>query len=160
MSLEQIALVASILSSVAVIMTLVFVGIQLKQNAAVNRMAASLTGVQLLSQNFGRVMENPDLADLVAGGEDKSEWTAGQRLRASNFLSVSMRHFEVLHTHQRYGIHEEELWLATEARLRESLSNQTVKDWWKLNRHVYAKSFATHVDVIIAELKSETSVSE
>ena len=154
MSLEQIATIASIISSVAVVLTLIFVGLQIKHNSRVNRLAASLSGAQLLSQNLGRVMEHPDLAELIVAGNDDDKWSPADRLRVTNFLSVSMRHYEILHAHRRYGIYEEDLWLGTEARLKESLANAAIRTWWQENRHFYAGSFAAYVDEIIAGMKA------
>lgn len=156
MALEQIATIAEIIASVAVVITLVFVGLQVKHNSHVNRLSASLAGAQLLSQNLGRVMENPDLAALLIGRFEDEEQSAVDRLRLSNFLAISMRHFEILHAHRRYGIHEEELWQGTEARLRGSLQNPNIQAWWKDNKNFYATSFGDFVDGIIAGLEPST----
>ncbi|MEE9381667.1 MAG: hypothetical protein V3V03_09690 [Hyphomonadaceae bacterium] len=156
MALEQVATIAEIMASIAVVITLVFVGLQVKHNSHVNRLSASLAGAQLLSQNLGRVMENPDLAALLIGRTAGEEQTPVDHLRLSNFLSISMRHFEILHAHRRYGIHEEELWQGTEARLRGSLDNPIVQAWWKDNKNFYATSFGEFVDGIIGGMKNET----
>ena len=160
MTLDQIGTIADIMASLAVVGTLVFVGLQVKHNSHVNRLAASLAGAQLLSQNLGRVMENPDIAALLIGRRDNEEQSDVDRLRLSNFLAVSMRHFEVLHAHRRYGIHEEDLWQGTEARLRQSLANPIIQEWWDENRPLYARSFGEFVDCLIAECQAETPVSD
>ena len=157
--LDTIATIANILASAAVVLTLVFIGIQLKQNAELTRMAAAQTSAQLLSTNLGRIIENPDLAELITKDGAPDSWTRPERLRVSNFLSASFRHYEVLHTHRRFGVFEEELWGGTEARLRDSLDSAAIRDWWADSKAFYAKSFVTYVDEIVAEWEAIEAIA-
>ena len=115
-------------------------------------MAAAQTSAQMLSQNFGRVIEFADLAEILTRDDEIENFTSAERLRVSNFMSASFRHYEVLHTHRRYGIFEEELWLGAEARLREQLSDPLIRDWFQDCKHFYARSFTAYVDGLIAEI--------
>lgn len=90
--LNTIATIANIFASAAVVLTLVFIGIQLKQNAELTRMAAAQTSAQLLSTNLGRIIEHADLAELFTKEGIPDCWTPTERLRATNFLSASFRH--------------------------------------------------------------------
>ncbi|KJS39907.1 MAG: hypothetical protein VR74_00280 [Hyphomonas sp. BRH_c22] len=153
MNLDTVATIANIMASGAVVLTLVFIGLQLRQNAHLTRMAAAQTSAQLLSANLGRIAESAELAELVVREKGRESWTPAEFLRVSNFLSISFRHFEVLHTHRRYGIFEDELWEGSEARLRESLSNPGIREWWVECRPLYARSFVKYVDRLAAELE-------
>jgi len=158
-SLEQLASIASIIASGAVVISLIFIGLQLRQNAHLTRMAAAQTSAQLLSQNFGRVIEHADLAELLSRDLIANPWTAAEQLRASNFMSVSFRHYEVLHLHRRYGIFEEELWVGSEARLKEALATPAIRIWWEDCKSYYAGSFITYVDSLIAEIVAAEAIS-
>ncbi|MEZ5998522.1 MAG: hypothetical protein R3B98_07500 [Hyphomonas sp.] len=153
-TLETVATLADILASCAVVISLIFIGFQLKQNAELTRMAAAQTSAQLLSTNLGRIIENGDLAELITKEGAPDAWNRAERLRVTNFLSASFRHFEVLHTHRRFGVFEEELWVGTEARLRDSLSTPAIREWWQESKPFYAKSFATYVDKVAAEMEA------
>lgn len=156
--LDTIATIANIFASAAVVLTLVFIGIQLKQNAELTRMAAAQTSAELLSMNLGRIIESSDLADLITKDGAPDCWSRAERLRVTNFLSASFRHYEVLHTHRRFGVFEEELWGGTEARLRDSLESAAIRDWWQESKPFYAKSFVTYVDKIAAEMEALENV--
>jgi hypothetical protein len=108
-NLDTVATIANIMASGAVVLTLVFIGLQLRQNAHLTRMAAAQTSAQLLSSNFGRIAESAELAELITRENGRDSWTRAEFLRVSNFLSISFRHFEVLHTHRRFGVFEDEL---------------------------------------------------
>lgn len=157
--LDTIATIANILASAAVVLTLVFIGIQLKQNSELTRMAAAQTSAQMMSTNLGRIIESPDLAELITREGAPESWSRPERLRATNFLSASFRHYEVLHTHRRFGVFEEELWGGTEARLRDNLDSAAIRDWWKESKPFYAKSFVAYVDEIVAEWEAIEAIA-
>ena len=157
--LTTIATIANIFASAAVVLTLVFIGIQLKQNAELTRMAAAQTSAQMMSTNLGRIIEHADLAELFTRDGIPETWTPTERLRATNFLSASFRHYEVLHTHRRFGVFEEELWGGTEARLRDSLDSVGVRMWWQDSKPFYAKSFVAFVDEIVAEWEAIEAIA-
>ena len=159
MTLDQIANISNIAASLAVVLSLVFIGLQLRQNAHLTRMAAAQTSAQLLSENLGRVIENPELAELLSqtGNLDVDTLTPTQMLILSNFLSISFRHYEVLHIHRRYGIFEEELWQGSVSRLRSHLDSPGIRGWWRSTRHVYSVSFAAFVDQLCTECEAGKS---
>lgn len=149
MSLEQIALISSIISSVAVIASLIFVGIQLKQNSLATRMMTAQINTQIMIENFGRVIDNPDIAAIFAGERKGEEVTPGDILRIGNVFGATFRHFEMLHMHQRHGIHELEMWQASEARVEERIVNPIIRGWWESSRNSYGPSFTSYIDAKI-----------
>lgn len=150
MSLEQIALVASIISSLAVIASLIFVGIQLRQNSLATRIMTAQINTQIMIENFGRVIDHPDIAAILGGERTPDEVTAGEAVRIGNVFAATFRHFEMLHMHQRYGIHERDMWEASEARLQERIENAIIRGWWASSKSSYGASFTQFVDAKIA----------
>ena len=155
MTLEQAAQIASIVASLAVVISLVFISRQLKQNTDLTRMQTAQNSAELLSMNYGRVVESAELAELLTRGSDISQYSDAELLRVRNFFAAMFRYYEVLHTHQRFGNFEEELWKGAEARLRDSMSSLPIRRLWALNRKTYAPTFAAFVDQVCAELEAE-----
>lgn len=151
MSLELIATLSSIIASLAVIASLIFVGIQLKQSSLATRMMTAQINTQIMIENFGRVIAHQDLAAIFAGETAPEEISPGQRLRIGNVLGATFRHLEMLHMHQRYGIHEQEMWQSSEARLDERISNPFIRSWWQSSKKSYAPSFVLYVDARIID---------
>jgi len=146
MSLEQIALIASIISSLAVIASLIFVGIQLRQNSLATRMMTAQINTQMMIENFGRVIDHPDIAAIFSGERAADTVTPSEALRIGNMFGATFRHFEMLHMHQRYGIHELEMWQASEARVQERIVNPIIRGWWETSRSSYGPSFVAYID--------------
>ena len=150
MSLDQLATLSSIVASLAVIASLIFVGIQLKQSSLATRMMTAQINTQIMIDNFGRVIDHADIAAIFAGEILSEDITPGQKLRIGNVFASTFRHLEMLHMHQRYGIHEKEMWQSSEARLGERISNPFIRSWWQASKQSYAPSFVTYVDARIA----------
>lgn len=160
MQLENIALIADIIQAVAVVATLIFVGVQVRYRTRIARMTAAQNSAQLLAQNLGRVTDSPDLAELLSGGRgDLEDFTDAERLRVSNFVATGFRHLEVLHAHRRYDIFEEELWQGAAGRLRRMLANPRIRDWWEDSKEIYAASFGHHVDAEIEKINADEAVA-
>jgi len=96
------------------------------------------------------VIDHPDIAAIFAGEISPDDITPSQRLRIGNVFASTFRHMEMLHMHQRYGIHEQEMWQASEARLGERIPNAIIRTWWESSKQSYAPSFVTYVDDRIA----------
>ena len=150
MSLELVATVSSIIASLAVIASLVFVGIQLRQSSLATRMMTAQINTQIMIDNFGSLIDHPDIAAIFAGERDPDNITPGERLRIGNVFASTFRHMEMLHMHQRYGIHEKEMWEASEARLQERIQIAIIRSWWEASKKSYAPSFVAYVDDRIA----------
>lgn len=146
MSLELIATISSIIASLAVIASLVFVGIQLRQSGLATRMMTAQINTQIMIENFGRVIDHADIAAVFAGEIPPEETSPSLRLRIGNVFASTFRHMEMLHMHQRYGIHEREMWLASEERLEERIENPIIRSWWLSSKRSYAPSFVAYVD--------------
>lgn len=150
MTLDQIATLSTIISSLAVIASLLFVGIQLRQSGLATRMMTAQINTQIMIENFGRLIDHPDIAAIFAGERQPDDITPGDKLRIGNMFATTFRHMEMLHMHQRYGIHEQEMWQASEARLNERIPNAIIRAWWDTSKQSYAPSFVTYVDGQIA----------
>lgn len=154
MELEHVALVADVVQAIAVVATLIFVGLQVQHNTRIARMTAAQNSVALLAQNMGRVTESPDLARLLSGESGEFEsLSEAERLRVSNFIATAFRHLEVLHAHRRYDIYEEELWHGAANRLRNMLENPRIRAWWDGVQESYASSFQAFVTAEIETIK-------
>lgn len=157
MTLNDVYLFSSIVSSFAVVASLVFVGLQMRQNTRATRMAAAQSGLELLADNLGRVITTPDLADLLSRDDGAESYSDAEFLRVSNFLSTAFRQFELLFIHKQYGLYEQELWHGTEARLKQFIDNPAVQRWWQENRTFYAPGFMAYADRLAAVAPAPTA---
>jgi len=151
MSLEAIANIASIIASIAVVLTLIFIALQMRQTLQVTKMSAAQSATALLSQNYGRIIEFPEMAELFIRLRNEEELSEAEQMRVSNFAAIQFRYFEMLHAHVRAGIFDDDLWAGALVRLHETLDIPRIRTWWDGNRTSYAPSFIERVDKVYAE---------
>ena len=151
LKLSEYALIAEIISAFAIILSLVFVGFQLKDNAAATRSStANATTASMsswyagmgqsdqVSANFLNAMENPE-------GQTREQW----------FQFVMNFHAFMLNVQNSYYLVEEG---TLDLEIRDSLTAviTAVKDlpgfrlYWKQRRAIFFPEFQIYIDSIIA----------
>ena len=115
MKLERWALIAEIVGGVAIVLSLIFVGLQVRQSAeqtALNTDAIRADAIQSLvdqiSLQHTLMLENPQLAELrtriFRGGDFNSDM---ERDQLDNFFRLSFRHGELAYRMYELGIIDE-----------------------------------------------------
>lgn len=158
--METVATLTGILASLAVIPSLIFVGVQMRQSGLATRMMTAQINTQIMIENFNTLIDHPDLAAIFAGERPRENISPGERIRIGNVFASTFRHMEMLHMHQRYGVHEKEMWEASEARLEERITNPVIRAWWATSKQSYSPSFVAFVDARIYELLKENPIDE
>lgn len=111
-NLEELAYLAEVVASVALVLSLIYVSIQVRQSNISTRLAA----VRAVQASIGSLEENfisdPGLADLLHCGmtgaiEDLPD---RDRIRLSVFYRHSLRTFQSAHYHYRKGALEKSIW--------------------------------------------------
>lgn len=130
MKLKEIALIAEILTAIAVVISLIFVGIQVKHSAeetARNTRVVETNAYQNLVEQYNTITlasaTNPQLAELLARGEPDSPQE--RRQLDSLFLSY-FRHGELAFLQFENGLIEEESAVIMTRPVRSLIANNEV----------------------------------
>ena len=113
MSLEQASLVAQIISAVAIIGSLIFVGVQLRQATSAMRNSSSQAHSAIYTGLVSTIIENADFASI---------WRRG--LADPSTL-------------------DDEHWQNIDAQVRNFASQPGVQAWWKARRDWHSGAFRT-----------------
>ena len=152
MNWEAIGAVAAIASSAAVILSLIYLAVQIRQNTRATRASTYQSVVMHGGAMLRTIMESPDLAELVVKATwSEEELTAGETMRFASFASSVFRYFDSLHYHARSGTIEQGQWVGFDAFLREVLESKRLVEWWEEHKHVFDAEFISYVDEILAE---------
>lgn len=142
MSLEQASLLAQIASAVAVIASLLFVGIQLRQaiktvrastSQAHSAMYHSINASIIEDAGFARIWREL-LADADAGNSD-------ERVRFVAFVSSVFRFYESSRVQWLRGQLDQEHWQTIERQAISYAAQPGIKAWWTLRRHWHSDEF-------------------
>ena len=136
MSLSDLAALGTLISGLAVLASLIFVGFQLKQNTAAVRAAASQAHSQNWQQITVPVVESGDFARIWRLGLDDIEsLTNDERVRFYAFAGATLRFFEGARLQWRHGQLDREHWHNVEQTAIDLAATSGFKAYWAARSH-------------------------
>jgi hypothetical protein len=130
MSLEEIALVAEIVGAVAVIATLFYLAVQIRQNSRVVRSDFREKRTSSAQTMLLKLADEADLFQKIGSGDELSET---EQLRVDLLLRASYRGWESSVHHYKNGFLDEDEFLGFRASIRQFTQNKFHRDFW--NKH-------------------------
>jgi hypothetical protein len=133
--LRMWALIAEIIAAVAVVVSLMFVGLQLAQANALARDEARQNQIKSVGDISRMVVENPQLADIIARASAGETLSRADQVTATSYMTFAERTWEALYYQYLDGKIDAELWEAhrIQARVQQALPlNRAVWEQRKL----------------------------
>jgi hypothetical protein len=164
LKLERWALIAEILSAVAVVVSLIFVGLQVRQGAdetALNTKAIQTSAYQDLSAQISNLnvvlIENPELIELIErarGGEEIS--SAIETRQVSSFFLNVFRHGEMAYVQYENGLIDEPSMVAMLSPVQFVLNFEYGRGVWAAaaGREGLNPRFISYVNELVADRAS------
>ena len=150
MQLQDLANLAASVSSVAVILSLIYLAIQVRQNTASIRTETFARALERVSAMQSVLFENGDLARLQAQGVlDPSKLTREERLQLTWWLSEAFGAFEFMFHQAETGALPDEVWNRWSATAAWWVSFPGVQAWWHARPTPFSPSFTAFVDTLI-----------
>ncbi len=139
---------AEIFGAIAVVVSLVYVGLQLEQNTQAVR---SQTAQQVLDAYSGgqlAVLASPVIAELLVKAEKAEELTPAEALQLDGWVHFMLGNWENAFRNRRNGLLEEELWVSWDAYYRYNFAFGYFRDAWVNNplENGYTASFMRYVN--------------
>ena len=148
--LDRFHKMAEIVASIAIVASLIFVGIQVSQNTT----ATSSQTHQFLLQDETRTSEllitHPEVAALVLTGETNPEHLS--EIEWARFSQFAMRRFgtwEAAHMNFEDGLVEPDMMEAWNAYFPLLLNKPGYRAFWQERRLTYYTGFRTHVETVL-----------
>lgn len=137
---------------VAVVVGLVFVGMELRQNTNIERITATQTLAAQYADALVVMAEEGEAACVYALGiNGLSNLDGAERLRFFVILFRIFRAAEQLHYYSLEGMVEPRIWRSFERQVREVVSLPGVQEWWAVRRDWFSDRFQEFMDATIAE---------
>jgi hypothetical protein len=142
MSLEQWSYLAQIIGAIAVVASLVFVGVQLRQNTKAILTQTSQTHSALYHSIIAGLSENGEVARIWRVGLlDFQSLSPDDRVRFLAFVSTLFRYYEASHVQSQRGLLDADHWRTIEQQVTDLACQPGVKAWWQLRRHWHSRAF-------------------
>lgn len=152
MTLEQWSFAAQIISAIAVIASLIFVGLQLQHAASAIRLSSSQAHSALYIELVRSVVENAEFSQIwtaaltdPAGVKDE-EWA-----RFVSFTGAFFRLYEASRVQWKNRQLDEEHWRTIERQAADFRQYPGVQKAWNLRSHWYSAEFRNWFEELTAE---------
>ena len=150
--LEQIYFIGQTISAIAVVLSLIYVGLQIKQNTTATQTASSQAYISDILDIGGIINSSPNLADVLhKGARGLSSLEGGDLIRFMSYTDIVFITYQSLHLQWQKGTLDKTL-LDIQKQINAGLlQHEGHQDWWKLRRHWFNPEFQNYIDEIIAE---------
>jgi hypothetical protein len=150
MPLDQIANIAEILAAALVIVSLLYVGLQVKQNTAATHAAATQAVVGAINEVVGSINDSDKLADILhQGANGLSALKDGDLIRFMAFNDQAFLSFQSQYLQWKDGTLDERLWLTQQQAASDLLSQAGQHEWWAARRHWFFPEFQDYLDNLV-----------
>ena len=153
MSWEAISAIGQVLGSIGVILSLLYLATQVRQNHRASTVSAKLVSTQLLSEFINDFIKDPALMDLWLRGRHSYDGLGDmERLRFANMCLKAFWFYSTAEFQLRQGTLQEDDWAEFYAVIRYWLDGEGVRTWWeRIGRTRFGKNFVRFVDREIGE---------
>jgi len=161
MNWEAIGAVGEILGAAGVIISLLYLAVQIRGDARAKRAAAIHQQIQAPADVLLTLATNPEVAELYLRGIRDFHSLKGAELpRFSSLLGHMFRLFEDEFLQWTEGDLDPRVWHGLEAPIDDILPFPGVQAWWKTRSHWYNEQFQSFIENNLSEQRAPTMYGE
>ena len=152
MSLTDLTSLASLVSSVAVLVSLLFIGLQIRQSnrnqRSLMQQGRSARNVELLSR-----LTDPKLSEILCRAFGGETLTDAEYFVLYGYMTAIFWSYEDCFFQFRSGMLDAKSWASDVSALRRLLSNPTYRAVWRAARAAIGDEYRSFLDGVAAEAK-------
>jgi hypothetical protein len=138
---QDVAAIADVVGAVAVVVSLIFVGLQLKQANRLAREAAEQKQIESIGTLSRILAENPHLAELWARALAGEKLSPAEQVSATSMITYGQRIWEALYYQYRAGRVSQELWDAHRTQAKAIENSPMSRAVWEQRKQWFSKSY-------------------
>ena len=147
MNWDAIGALGEILGAMAVIGSLLFVGVQIRSNTRATQIATTHNLTDIFLTVAAKISEDPEMARIWAQqSRDISVLSASDLQRLVPLNVMVLRSFEDVFHHHQAGQMSDEMWEGWQAFILTICSYHGVRSIWESRKYYYSRSFQAFLD--------------
>ena len=151
MTITDWSAIGEIVGAIAVVISLIYVGVQVKQNTTATRVVTTQAHVESWNHVVSSLCQSSETAsNWHQGLQDLSRLDGGQRVQFFALLGLVNRYYEASYLGWSSGVLDERLWSGLREMLVDSMSYPGAREWWNHRRHHYCREYQQLVDGLLA----------
>jgi hypothetical protein len=149
MNWDAVSAVSELIGSVAVVLSVLYLGVQVHRSTRVARLATQDAAATALREVTKPFMENAEVERIWRVGlEDLNALSTEDRARFFHATYQFLKAFETIHFHYVYGLMDRQLWEGWRGLLRHYITAPGIAHYWKLRPEVFSERFRKFVDTL------------
>ena len=147
MTLDQLANIGEIISSVAVIISIIYLAIQIRTNTEAERTSTYQAVVSDFGALNNTMASTPELSHMfVEAMENYHQLSSDEKARISQLFFQCFHYFENMFYQNQKGYLDEDVWTGWKRLMLTYYSRPGFQTWWEQRRDVYSESFAIFLE--------------
>jgi hypothetical protein len=148
MTLEQLNFVLQIIGSVGVVGSLIFVGLQVRQNTKATRVQVQENMTSDYIAVAHMLIDNAEVftRGIAATPDSFASFSAAEKMISFVCFFAMFKHFENIHSQRERGFIDKESWAAWSEHILMSFNQPGVKIWWELRRGSFNPHFRSFLE--------------
>ena len=157
MTLIEWGALGELIGGIAIIVSLLYVGTQIKQNTKAARAAASQAFISMHAEITLHISRTKDFRDIYWRGLGGLSALQGSETAAFGAWTIhTFRAWESFYYQWKEGVFEDQLWAGWQRQFGDLFGYPGIQEIWAIRRHQFSDEFCELVDKLIA---SETSTA-
>ena len=146
MNWEAINATAQLISSIGVVISLLYLAIQVHRSTRITKLAAQDAATTALREVTRPFAENPEVERLWrAGLENLDSLTSDEKARFFHVAFQCLKAMETIHFHYIYGVMEEQVWRGWRNLYRHYLACPGLIYYWQRRHDLFSEGFQQFV---------------
>jgi hypothetical protein len=151
MALEQLGSIGEFVGAIAVVISLVYLATQIRQNTRAVRSSAHQGIVQTLDRLMLTLANSPDLAHIwTKAHADESSLSPEEEIRLWAFINRVFGTWENIFFQRKQGLVDEEMWETYGTGFIRLATTPPYQRFWQAERGSFIPAFRKHVDDVAA----------
>lgn len=150
-SLKEYALAAEIIGAVAVVISLIYVGVSVNQNTNA-LMVANHQALVAMDQDTTGWFRDPEFAEAYLKSWDNiGELSAVQQLQVGSYVAGKINSWEFAFLTRENGMMEDAIWDGWDGHFQTVVLQPAGRRFWTNERQHFSPTFRAHVDSVVAD---------
>jgi len=158
MSIMEFGAIGEFVGAIAVVVTLVYLAIQLRQNTNALKLNAVRSVTEELQGMFSLAASNRELTEIIVKAAEESELHGAERARYYMFTNNLVRVYENAFLQSRAGVVDPAHWQGMTRMMIDYTSMAAFPEFWQDRKHWMSNEFQEYMDKEVVPVPPKAGV--
>ena len=159
MTIIELGAVGEFIGAIAVVVTLIYLAIQMRQNTNALKLNTARSVTEELQDSFSLLASNQELAEIFATAAQEPTLQGAERVRFNTFMHNLVRLHENAFLQSRAGVIDQAHWEGMTRMMIDYTSMAAFQTYWPDRKHWVSAEFQEYMETDVISAPPKTGVS-